>query len=500
MTDLILKRSILLVEDSLDQARRYEKLLANIGSVLTVNSYDDARKALDGEHFTTLITDVHLEGENSTLDFRGLDLIHTALQGNPDVLIIVMSADPELTTYKRAMSGGADVFIKKPIISSDEFAIALESAETHRRTRKAQKSRYLLGEDQQDSERFKDGVVLPSLVRKMTENVAKSQNLPVVIYGETGTGKEEVAKIIHKRRQENEGPLPFVPVNCANLNGDTAVSRIFGHRKGAFTGANETTSGFVGDANGGILFLDEIHRLDEECQARLLRILNDGSYERLGESKTLYSKFQVIVASNKDLDELVEEGLFLMDLRSRLIGLDINLDPLRKRLDDIGDLISLFAKKDGYHIEPLEFQKLVEKCQSYHWQGNIRQLYNVIRSHVTLCQLNERPITVEGFPEFKSMLAPNTEKSSETIHKSEAQSLETHQPQADEQELSPEDVDKILEPLKRDCVFKDAIDTYERLILEAAMTRHPNLAQVSSALQIGRSSLDVRRKKFDLKY
>ena len=134
-------------------------------------------------------------------------------------------------------------------------------------------------------------------IRETVRKIAAHGRVPVVIYGETGTGKEEVAKLIHRRRVELGGPIPFVPVNCANLRGGTAVSTIFGHKKGAFTGATETTSGFVGEAHGGILFLDELHALTLECQQHLLRVLNDGTYSRVGEAKELYSDFQVIVAT-----------------------------------------------------------------------------------------------------------------------------------------------------------------------------------------------------------
>lgn len=488
MTD----KRFLVVEDSVDQASRYQKLLITLGQVSLAHKEADAQKCLEQSNFDILITDVHLSGEEDRLDFGGLKLVEHTRQNFPHMQILVMSADPELSTYERAMKLGADFFLKKPIISKDEFAIAIHAAEKSH----MQKKLASLERKRQSSfeTRFADGVILPDQIRQTTLNIAKSGGLPVVIYGETGTGKEEVAKIIHKRREELDGPIPFVPVNCANLNGETAVSRIFGHRKGAFTGATETTSGFVGDADGGILFLDEIHRLDEECQARLLRILNDGSYERLGESKTLYSKFQVIVASNKDLDELVENGSFLMDLRSRLIGIDIHLDPLRKRKSDLRDLILLFMKKDGWQIASDDLDELVEKCQEYYWQGNIRQLYNVMRSHATICQLNEIPITAVNFPEFKSMFPP--QKATDEAEDNIGRTLQNRQPNGEF--LTEEIRSQVLAPLSRDCTFKDAVENYEKLILEAAIFRHKNLAQISSALNIGRSSLDVRRKKFSL--
>jgi DNA-binding NtrC family response regulator len=233
--------------------------------------------------------------------------------------------------------------------------------------------------------------------------VALSRRLPLTLYGETGTGKEEIAKLVHRYRVELDGGVPFVPVNCANLTGDLAASLLFGHRKGAFTGADETTSGFIGEANGGILFLDEIHALPPTCQQRLLRVLNDGSYERVGESRPLRSEFQVIAASTRDLDTEADAGRFLLDLRMRLTGVDLELAPLRDRMHDLADLILVALAKEGVTISAAEVTRIAERCRLYQWKGNIRQLFRVIQTLVVMASFNEEEIRAENLPVFKSM-------------------------------------------------------------------------------------------------
>ena len=206
------------------------------------------------------------------------------------------------------MAAGALYLFCKPILTGDELMVHLEQAERSRRTGATAKRR------RADPAlppclalKCPDGIVLPQAGRDRARLAAlNSTSLPIIIQGETGSGKEEVAKLIHRYRCEADGMVPFVAVNDTNLTGETAVSAFLGHRKGAFTGAEQPTNCYIGGADGGFLFLDEIHTLTIDCQQRLLRMLNDGSYNRLGDSQTLYLDFRVTVASTKDLEEQVE--------------------------------------------------------------------------------------------------------------------------------------------------------------------------------------------------
>jgi DNA-binding NtrC family response regulator len=282
---------------------------------------------------------------------------------------------------------------------------------------------------------------------------------------------------------ELDGNIPFVAANCANLNGDLAASLLFGHRKGAFTGADQTTTGFIGEANGGILFLDEIHALHPACQQRLLRVLNDGSYERVGESRPLRSDFQVIAASTKDLDAEADAGRFLLDLRMRLTGVDLELPPLRERLEDLPDLIHVALAREGVSINIAEVNRIAERCKQYLWKGNIRQLFRVIQTLVVMASFNEEEIRAENLPVFRSMVA------------SEEHSLS---PRLGAGGLPADATSSLARFLVEDEPIERALETFEKLILQAAMARHEKVMDVAKALGMARSTLDLKRKKHGL--
>ena len=164
--------------------------------------------------------------------------------------------------------------------------------------------------------------------------------------------------------------IPFVTVNCPLLDNDLTSSLLFGHKKGAFTGANETTNGYVAAANGGILFLDEVHTLDMSTQRKLLRVLNDGSYNRVGDMRNIHSYFQLVVASTKDLDEEVDSGRMLADFKYRISGAELILDPLRERLNDISLFITVFFKRENLEVNEELILEISHMCQKSQWKGH----------------------------------------------------------------------------------------------------------------------------------
>lgn len=304
--------------------------------------------------------------------------------------------------------------------------------------------------------------------------IAKNPKLPCVIYGETGTGKEEFAKLVHKRREINFGRTPFVSINCANIDNNLASSLLFGHVKGSFSGAGTTTEGLIGKANGGILFLDEIQALSFETQQRMLRVLNDGSYTKLGGTKTLYSEFQVICATTKDLDEEIENNRFLIDLRSRLLGIEIK--PLRNRKEDIARLIDIFFSKNNLHLDEQEYKRLVGICESYYWQGNIRQLFHVLTAWVALCDGN---LDVDFFPSYKSMFAPK--ESSAKIDKP-----------------YNEIIDIVTSAICLSMPLNDALERIESFILRNAIRDSYNLTDVYQGMKLSRNNFYIKRRKYGL--
>lgn len=324
-----------------------------------------------------------------------------------------------------------------------------------------------------------ESLVISADLSSVASLLARNKQLPCVIYGETGTGKEEFAKLIHRRRMVIEGKIPLVAVNCAHLNTDLAVSTLFGHVRGSFSGADRNTRGLIEEADGGILFLDEVHALSLETQQRLLRVLNDGSYTKLGDTKTIYSRFQVLTASTKDLDDLVEGGTFLLDFRSRLTGIDVRLPALRERKQDMQDLIRIFLEQKDARLKPAMFESLVIKCSEYYWQGNIRQLFYVLNAWYALC---DGELDVKLLPCAKTMHAPQVKESMSDQMTGQLADI----------------IDAIERAIFLDVSLASALESVEKYILKQALALHPSIRDVYEGLDISRNNLYFKRRRYGL--
>lgn len=325
-----------------------------------------------------------------------------------------------------------------------------------------------------------EDIIIDDYTNRLATIVSKSSNITCTLFGETGTGKEEVAKLIHRRRMHREGAIPLVCVNCANINGDLAQSLLFGHPRGAFTGAEKSTDGFFADANGGILFLDEIHTLSIPTQQKLLRVVNDGTYTRLGETKTRTSKFQIIAATTRDLDHEVEAGRFIIDLRSRLFGLDINLKPLRERKQDIPALVKLYFNKHKVLASPELVARVSNRCREYYWQGNVRQLYSTL---TTWRAISENTFYAHTFPENKNMLPPDH------FHKQSSNSMKGYMQHI---------VDVVEKSILLDMPLEDALGQVEKLIISKSLELNDSITEVFTGLKVSRNNFYVKRKKYGL--
>ena len=224
-------------------------------------------------------------------------------------------------------------------------------------------------------------------LQAIRENVDKvaAANLPVLIRGESGTGKEIIARLIHQRSPWQAGP--FVKVNCPAIPGTLVESELFGYEKGAFTGAYGNKPGRVEQAHGGTLFLDEISELDPELQAKLLQLLQDGQFARIGGQEDTRVEVRVVCATNRRLEEELENGGFRQDLFYRINVVSLEMPPLRRRSVDIADLIQYFLDfyNEKYNCRtPAISAQCLALCQSYHWPGNIRELENLIKRYVVL--------------------------------------------------------------------------------------------------------------------
>ncbi|MDX1710133.1 MAG: nitrogen regulation protein NR(I) [Rhodovibrionaceae bacterium] len=316
-----------------------------------------------------IITDVVMPDEN------GLDLIPRIKSRRPELRIVVMSAQNTLLTAVKATERGAFEYLPKPfdltelveVVNRALNAPASEAAEDADSDAPAQESLPLIGRSPSMQEIYR---VLARLM---------GTDLTVMIYGESGTGKELVAKALHEYGKRSAGP--FVAVNMAAIPRDLIESELFGHEKGAFTGATARYAGRFEQAAGGTLFLDEIGDMPLEAQTRLLRVLQEGEYTTIGGRTPLRADVRIITATHRDLRILVRQGRFREDLYYRLNVVPVRLPPLRERSDDIPELVRHFfsqAAEEGLPSKSLDASAMAE-LQAYRWPGNVRELENLVR-------------------------------------------------------------------------------------------------------------------------
>jgi DNA-binding NtrC family response regulator len=309
-------------------------------------------------------------------------------------LVIVITAHGSIEAAVRAMKAGAHDFLQKPFEAAQLEHVIEKALETGRLRRDVgilrgeveTRHRLVLGE----SARMREVV-------QLAERAAASE-ATVLLGGESGTGKEVLARAIHAASRRAEGP--FVAINCAALGAELLESELFGHEKGAFTGAVRAKPGRLEMATGGTLFLDEIGELRPPLQAKLLRVLQEREYERVGGTRTLKADVRVIAATNRDLERAIAAGEFRQDLYFRLKVVALRLPPLRERREDIAPLAvhfaSRFAREAGRAPPELD-EKLMTRLGEYAWPGNVRELANVLERAVALS--TEAVLTIDDLPE-----------------------------------------------------------------------------------------------------
>jgi len=314
-----------------------------------------------------VITDVVMPDENA------FDLLPRIKKVRPELPVVVMSAQNTFMTAIRASERGAYEYLPKPFDLKELIAVVGRAlSEPKQRTKPPAKSEEfdqipLVGRSPAMQEIYR---VLARLMQT---------DLTVMITGESGTGKELVARALHDYGKRRSGP--FVAINMAAIPRDLIESELFGHEKGAFTGANTRSSGRFEQADGGTLFLDEIGDMPMEAQTRLLRVLQQGEYTTVGGRTPIKSDVRIIAATNKDLRILIQQGLFREDLFFRLNVVPLRLPPLRERIEDVPDLVRHFftqAEREGLPPKQLE-QAALDRLKRYRWPGNVRELENLAR-------------------------------------------------------------------------------------------------------------------------
>ena len=377
---------VCIVDDDLSIRESLSDLLTSVGkNVKTFCSAQEFRTNRPSEAPSCLVLDVQLPGIN------GLDLQQELLDGDAQIPIIFITGHGDIPMTVRAMKAGALEFLTKPFREEDLLRAVEQAIERERQRSKIQliqKQSY--PEDEVGNEiSFSEIVGKSGALRQVlqqVETVAPTDST-VLILGETGTGKELIARAIHQRSRRRDKPL--VQVNCTSIPKELFESEFFGHARGAFTGAIKDRAGRFEAAAGGTLFLDEIGDIPLELQSKLLRVLQEKSYERIGEEKIRRADVRVVAATNRDLKKEVAAGRFREDLYYRLNVFPLRVAALRERKEDIPLLATHFVEllvKELGCPKPSLTRAGLETLLSYEWPGNIRELRNVIERAVVFAQ------------------------------------------------------------------------------------------------------------------
>ncbi|MBA3011377.1 MAG: sigma-54 dependent transcriptional regulator [Proteobacteria bacterium] len=368
-------QTILLIDDDPSLRRVTEYNLSARGfTVLAAESGFQGLEFFKTHHPDLVVSDVKLG------DMNGLDLLEQIKQESPDTPVIIMTAFGSIEMAVQAMHKGAFNFITKPfdrdtLILSCEKALELTGLRSQAR---------LLAHEVNRLTGTKGIVSASSAMKELLETASRAANseATVLISGESGTGKEVLARLIHQNSPRHKGPM--VAVNCAAIPATLLESELFGHVRGAFTGAVKDRKGHFMTASRGSLFLDEIGELAVEVQVKLLRAIQERQIQPLGSEKATKVDIRIIAATNLDLQERISNGDFREDLYYRLSVIPLFIPPLRERIEDIPALVSHFLKKFDAPADVCFSRQALNQMKTYHWPGNIREMQNIVERCIIL--------------------------------------------------------------------------------------------------------------------
>jgi len=371
-------KSILVVDDDLGHRTMLRTLLGGWG--YAVREADDGQGAIEAVQegpFDLVLMDIRM------VKVSGLQALNAIKEINPAIPVIIMTAYSSVETAIDAMKKGAYEYLTKPL-DFDELRLKMEQAMDHSMLREENRRlRELVGD------RFDSGSIIgrsPAMVR-LLETTARAANsdATVLITGESGTGKEMIAGAIHFNSPRRD--RSFIKMNCAAISEGLLESELFGHEKGSFTGALRRREGSFKQADSGTLFLDEVSEMSLAMQVKLLRVLQEKEFTRVGGEEVIRVDVRIIAATNKDLPALVREGGFREDLYYRLNVINLSVPPLRERREDIpllaGHFLKMFSEKNGKPVKGYTPQAM-DKLIRHPWPGNVREMMNTIESAVVL--------------------------------------------------------------------------------------------------------------------
>lgn len=456
------KHRLLVVDDEAGMRELLEIVFSSEYDVTLCEDVESAIKSLESRTADVVITDLRIGNEREA-GLRMLSWLHENASMTP---AIMMTAHGSVETAIQAMKHGAEDYILKPF-TNDEIRLLVQRAIEQRDLRRANTA---YKADQARHGSVDNMVGTSTAINEVRDMIRRVSTLPstIAIYGESGTGKELVARSIHQLSERRE--KPFVAINCGGIPENLLESELFGHTKGAFTGAVADKEGLFVSADGGTLFLDEIGEMPLALQVKLLRVLDNNTVMPLGGTRIIDVDVRLISATNRDLSEMVRTGTFREDLYYRLNVIPMEVPPLRERMDDIPLLARHFVHEHATNLnrpEPHLTDDVIERLTGYSWPGNVRELRNAMERAVALARDNA--ISVNDLPQDLASTA-------------------TDGPQT-ELTLPPGGID-----------IESVTETMERSLIQQALERaHYSQKNAAKLLKLTPRSLRYRLQKYGMK-